>query len=314
MMCAMPIRAARRIAAAVAVITLIAACTDDGASRSADPATRASTPGSASSPSPGDHPADVLSPRREMREAVRTLIEDNTGTYATQWIDGSEFLLTVEGTYRLNPIAYTTEAKSFADGNRYSVSTIVVGNEGWLRFNEPEVDPETLCWVHLDSEFFTFAGLGTARASNLFPYAVGVALLGRVDREVVIDTIEGTSDLFMTMVAVDPDLAGAFRLPPTSKARTDVDFDIDNGRITAWSTELLDVVTSALDAGYELRDQKSSAAALVGRGGTVKTQLTDPTLDVDIRHPPRAKVVEFVNDPDELEAALQVCAAGPATA
>ena len=135
-------------------------------------------------------------------------------------------------------------------------------------------------------------------------------MLGRGDRAAGIGNIAGTSDLFTTLSVLGPRVPEAFGVPPTSRARADVTFDIDAGRITRWSADFVDVANSAIDAGFEMDPKNKDLAVFVGQGGRIDTQLNDPTLAVDIRRPPARNVVEFVDDLDELDARMRTCAAG----
>ncbi len=258
----------------------------------------------------GEPSDDQPSPRAEMRRAVLQLVEDNTGTFASEVTVNNELVSSVTGTYQLYPAAFTTEAAFFEKGVAITSSSIAVGDQAWVRFNAGHPESDAGCWVHLNQGFNSFAGYAAAGAGDLYPLAVGVAVTGRGVRPAGIGNIAGTSDLYTTLAALGPTVPESFGVPLRSQARADITFDIDSGRVTRWSADVVDVANSALDAGFDMDPKNQDLAVLVGQGGTIDVRLEDPTLAMDIRRPPAGKVVEFVTDLDELDERLRICAAG----
>lgn len=238
------------LAAAGLTLGLVAGCSaaPDQPRPSTAPSSASPSPSATSSPSAASSASDSTLPAvpatselahdpsaaAEVRGAVRTLIEKNTGKYRLSVDLGDGAGILEQGVYQLQPRAFAmTRALSDPSGS-VMFEFRGVGDRTWLRLTKPPLasqDPWP-CWVALDdlARVSGASDLDVGLAADQPPAALIAASYG-VGREpaarpAALGNVLGTTDLVSALQLLDSRVVAKTGIEPTSTALVSTYFDV----------------------------------------------------------------------------------------
>jgi hypothetical protein len=147
-------------------------------------------------------------------------------------------------------------------------------------------------------------------ASLGVPAAVLVAAHGRgLSRKDDGRSLHGTTDLYSLAAAMGK-MVTTLDLDIESRARADLDFVLENGRLSGWEASMVDVLNAAEKAG-KLPEEFEGFEAM-GGDVSITASLTDSGSSVSIMAPEPHKVIKLEPaevDEAEFETAFSACEA-----
>jgi hypothetical protein len=292
MMCAMRIGrtrggGSRHIVAALAVMALATACSDDADA------------------------GDSKGPPERLADAVTDLAQANTGHFVSETAasDGTRFSA-MAGEYRLSPPqAHVKVASHSPSGAERGTEVVAIGRDVWSRNLHPDpADPG--CWLHYDVVELFASGLLVRNGDTYAPAPIAVAGLGLGASATDEDQVSGTSPLSTVLAVADLALPTELGIPRAAEHTVSTTFTVDDGELSGWTVLVRDVLEQA--RRFDDRATQTGTtllSALQGFGGSITTELADLGGAVDVLAPPREQVVEYVDDAEELASAIDACSA-----
>lgn len=291
MMCGMRIGrtrggGSRHIVAALGVAILAAACSDDV---DAD---------------------DRRRPPERLASAVTELAESNTGHFVseTKAHDGARFSA-MAGDYRLSPPQAHVKVVGYSSGRPERATEVVaIGRDVWSRYLDPDSGDPPSCWLHYDVVELFANGLLVRNGDTYAPAPIAAAGSGQGVSATDDDQVSGSTRLTTVLTVAELALPPSLGIPHAADHPVPATFTIDDGELTGWTVLVRDAVEQARRFDHQATTTGTTLlSALQGYGGSITTELTDLGGPVDVVAPPREKVVEYVDNPDQLAGDLASC-------
>lgn len=296
----------------LAVLLGSTACAEgDGAGSGPDRSPAGESTGAAADPSQTPGRAGNPEARQALRSAFRRLSRANTGHYEVEAPFGDGVSIREQGDYQLGPVAFETVRAQETPEGGMTLALVGVGDERWMRLESVtsgEGDsPGWPCWVdHSDLDKLGDLPLDlTAGPNGQPPSAITAASWGIGEEVVSRESIEGTTDLALTLGLLGGKFVAAAGIDPQAEDTVPATFTIDERVLSGFTVRLADLPDAIEAAGG---DWESELGFLPEAPGDLTVRFSDVGVPVTVQAPPADERLEF-SDAGDFEPAMRACGA-----